>query len=983
MTIFPEQISLRATLDCLTADGELGALMRARDWTQTALGPVEHWPSSLQNAVCLCLNAHFPLFIWWGPERVLLYNDACRAWLGPDNHPRALGQCGRASWPEAWPMLEPLISGVWARGAAASAAGQLPRLDGAGDLADSSISFSCSPLRDELGQVGGVFCALTEPAGPPPAQAAVDASQERPQQTPPSIINIIHDAPFGVYLVDAQLRFVHVSASAQKVFGHMHPLIGRDLAEVVRVLWPEPFATEVLSHFRQTLATGEPYHSPISTEQRGDVAETESYEWQIERVSLPDGQAGVVCYFQDITERQRAEQLLRDSERRWSLLARLGDATRSLHDPREIVLAAMRILREYLGADRCAWAEVEADENHFSFLGDAVAPGVPSVTGRYPVSAFGEEALRVMRAGRPFACADALTELPAQADREAYRATGIRALIATPIHQGGRFVAGTGVHMRSPRVWTAEEIKLVQDVTERCSESIARARSERALRASEERYRAVVNNQVEMLCRFRTDGEILFVNAAYARARGAAPEDLIGRNFWDFIPPEERPAIQAMLRRLTPGSPEIQIENRFATTERELWTLWTNVGLVFDAEGRVTEAQASGIDITERKRMEEALREADRRKDEFLAMLAHELRNPLAPIRNATQVLKLVGPLDVQVARAHEIIERQTQHLTKLVDDLLDVSRITQGKVRLTREPLDVAVIINRAIEVNLPLLEARRHQLTLVLPPDPLRVEGDLTRLIQVVGNLLNNAAKYTDEGGHLRVTAAEENGEAVIRVRDNGAGLPPDLLPHVFDLFTQADRSLDRSQGGLGIGLTLVQRLVELHGGRVEAHSAGLNQGSEFSVRLPTVVAHATPGVGEAAASGAQPLRRKLRVLVVEDNADSAEMMAFMLELNGHEVHLAGDGLEALHAARVWQPQVILCDIGLPKLNGYEVAAQLREQPEFQQTRIIALSGYGQEEDRRRAHLAGFDYHLTKPVEPEILDALLESLWSHDPGT
>jgi PAS domain S-box-containing protein len=373
---------------------------------------------------------------------------------------------------------------------------------------------------------------------------------------------------------------------------------------------------------------------------------------------------------------------------------------------------------------------------------------------------------------------------------------------------------------------------------------------------------------------------------------------------------------------------------------------------------------------------EQALKEADRRKDEFLAMLAHELRNPLAPIRNAAQVLKLLGPADARQQWAREIIERQTQHLTRLVDDLLDVSRITRGKVKLAREPLDLAAVVQRAVEASRPLIDARRHQLTVALPPEPVRLEGDLTRLVQVVGNLLNNAAKYTDEGGHIRLEAAREDGQVVLRVRDNGMGLPADLLPHVFDLFSQADRSLDRSQGGLGVGLTLVRRLVELHGGRVEARSGGPGQGSEFIVRLPAEASGAASGGGAAAGQSPRPAPGGLKVLIVEDNVDSAKMMSFMLELGGHQVRTAYDGAEALEAARAFGPHAVLCDIGLPGMNGYEVAARLRQQPDFQRTPLIALTGYGEEEARRRSKEAGFDYHLVKPVEPDALGALLGSL-------
>jgi CheY-like chemotaxis protein len=309
------------------------------------------------------------------------------------------------------------------------------------------------------------------------------------------------------------------------------------------------------------------------------------------------------------------------------------------------------------------------------------------------------------------------------------------------------------------------------------------------------------------------------------------------------------------------------------------------------------------------------------------------------------------------------------------VDDLLDVSRITRGKVTLARELLDLSTIINRAVETSRPLIDERRHKLTVAFPPEPARVEGDLTRLVQVVGNLLNNAAKYTDEGRQIWLEAAEEGDEAVIRVRDNGMGISADLLPHVFALFTQAERSLDRSHGGLGIGLTLVRHLVEMHGGRVEARSEGPGRGSEFIVRLPALAQGSAADTKEAIGERARPASGALKILVVEDNVDSAESMALLLRLNGHEVRIAHDGSSALAEAHSFVPQVVLCDIGLPGMDGYEVAARLREQEAFKQTPLIALTGYGQDESRRRAKEAGFDYHLVKPVEPGALNTVLNS--------
>jgi signal transduction histidine kinase/CheY-like chemotaxis protein len=371
----------------------------------------------------------------------------------------------------------------------------------------------------------------------------------------------------------------------------------------------------------------------------------------------------------------------------------------------------------------------------------------------------------------------------------------------------------------------------------------------------------------------------------------------------------------------------------------------------------------------------EALRQADRRKDEFLAMLAHELRNPLAPMRNALEIIRLRGPERRLAVRASwDMVERQVEHLSRLVDDLLDVARITRGKINLEKEPVALAEVVRRAVETSRPLIEGRRHRLEVRLPDEPLHVIGDLTRLAQVLLNLLNNAAKYTEEGGQITLTverAAADPGAVVLRVRDTGVGIPPEVLPKVFDLFTQASRTLDRAQGGLGIGLTLVRRLVEMHGGSVRASSAGPGKGSEFVVRLPLFFGP-LPAPAHGNGSGEHPAAGH-RILVVDDNRDSASSLAVLLRLSGHEVVTAHDGAAALEKAEHFRPQLALLDIGLPGMDGYELARRLRQLPGLRQVRLAALTGYGSEEDRRRSRAAGFDHHLVKPVEREALLVLL----------
>jgi signal transduction histidine kinase len=390
--------------------------------------------------------------------------------------------------------------------------------------------------------------------------------------------------------------------------------------------------------------------------------------------------------------------------------------------------------------------------------------------------------------------------------------------------------------------------------------------------------------------------------------------------------------------------------------------------------------------VTERRRLRNELQkridqlaENDRRKDDFLAMLAHELRNPLAPICNALHLFNR-SPLEpAQFDKARQVLERQIQQMVRLVDDLLDVSRITRGKIQLRKDPVELAVVVARAIETARPLIDANGHQFTVSLPPETVLLEGDSTRLAQALANLLNNAAKYTEKGGSIWLTARLDGAEAVITVKDTGIGIAPELLDQIFDLFTQADRSLDRSQGGLGIGLTLVKMVVEMHDGSVQAISPGLGKGSEFTIRLPTL--KQTP------AGGLTDLKERLstrdgsvadytarrRVLIVDDNADSAETLAVLLRMWDHQVQSATDGPGALEAAKTFQPELVFLDIGLPGMDGYEVARRLRDHAELRNVVLVAMTGYGQDDARHQAQQAGFDHYLVKPVAPEALQEFL----------
>jgi PAS domain S-box-containing protein len=553
--------------------------------------------------------------------------------------------------------------------------------------------------------------------------------------------------------------------------------------------------------------------------------------------------------------------------------------------------------------------------------------------------------------------------------------------------------------------------------------------AEEALRRSEERFRLMVES-VRDYAIFMLDpqGRVASWNAGAERIKGYRASEIIGQSFSVFYP---RPARES-------GWPQHELEKaaQDGRFEDEGWRLrkdgsrfWANVVITAlrDDEGTLVGFAKVTRDLTERKKAEERLQRAhdeleqrveertrelgqanvalntevewrrtlqveregladelhqriadlaarDRHKNEFLAMLGHELRNPLAPIRNALEILKVRGAGETVHEQARATIDRQVHHLARLVDDLLDVSRIMQGKIELRHETVDLAAVVGRAVETAQPAIDAGGHDLLVSLPPETLYVEGDLVRLSQVVGNLLVNAAKYTEERGRIDLSVTAEDESVRISVRDTGIGIAPELLPRLFDFFVQGNRSLARSQGGLGIGLTLVKRIVEMHGGTVAAYSAGPGQGSELVIKLPMAPAAASTRVPKESTADAATGVRRLRVLVVDDNVDAAESTATLLTLWGHDARVVHEGEAAIGLAREIRPDAVLLDIGLPGRNGYEVASDLRHLLGGEPL-LVAMTGYGQAEDRARALESGFDVHLTKPLDLERLRALLQS--------
>ena len=507
-----------------------------------------------------------------------------------------------------------------------------------------------------------------------------------------------------------------------------------------------------------------------------------------------------------------------------------------------------------------------------------------------------------------------------------------------------------------------------RDITER-------KRAEEALRDSERLYRAIGESIDYGVWVCNPEGRNVYASDSFLRLVGLTQEQCSEFGWGEVLHPDDAERTISAWKECVRTMGVWDIEHRFRGVDGNYHPVLARGVPVRNQEGRVTCWAGINLDISRLKNAEQQLLEADRRKDEFLAMLAHELRNPLAPIYNAVSIMAIEED-DPETQRwSRELIDRQVRHLAKLVDDLLDVSRITQGKITLTKAPLAVSTFVNAAVESSRPLIDERKHRLEVSLPEEPLLVEGDETRLSQIVVNLLNNAAKYTPEGGHIHLTACREGNQAAIRVRDDGVGIPHDMLGKVFDLFTQVSRSMDRSQGGLGIGLTLVQRLVEMHGGTIVAHSDGPGKGSEFVVRLPLIPIHeASPDTTGMTTVGNAKKGRSRRILIVDDSRDSVDTLARLLSHLGHEIETAYDGLSACETAVSFMPDLVLLDIGLPGMDGYEVARRLRDEPSLDGVYLVALTGYGSEAERTRCKEAGFEAHLVKPVEFAALLAILE---------
>jgi PAS domain S-box-containing protein len=691
-------------------------------------------------------------------------------------------------------------------------------------------------------------------------------------------------------------------------------------------------------------------------------------------VNVYPAQGGLAVYFRDVTVRMR-------EEKRRNALFRISDLFRDLTTSEEILYKASEVLGEALVVSRVGYGTIDPAAETLNVIRDWNAPGVETLAGMLHLRDYGSF-IDDLKAGKFIAIDDVDKD-----DRTAEAAAALKgrsagSFVNIPVIEQNQLVAVIFVNHAEARHWSAEELAFIREVAGRTRTASERLRNEEALAevvANSERrrrlYETFLENSPDLAYVFDLNHRFTYANRVLLNMWNRTWGEAIGKTCLELgYEPWHAEMHDREIEQVIATKQFVRGEVPFdgANGRRTYDYIFVPV---LGPDGEVEAIAGTTRDVTERKQAEDALQDANRRKDEFLAMLAHELRNPLAPISAAAEVLETFALDEKLTRRTSRIISRQVKHMTALVDDLLDVSRVTRGLVTINKNPLDLKSVVYNAVEQVRPFIEAQRHHLLFDLAAETAYVLGDQKRLVQIVTNLLNNAAKYTPEGGEIHVRLKVNGDTLELSIEDNGIGIPAGLQPHVFDLFTQADRTSDRTQGGLGIGLALVKNLTELHGGKIGCFSGGKDKGSQFTVFLPrhfvaqNPAMHPRERLPEAVRSS-----KPLRILVVDDNADAAQMLALYLGGLGHHVFIESSSKRALACAKLEKPDVCILDIGLPEMDGNELAHRLRMEQETAQALLIAITGYGQEQDRHKAFAAGFDQHLVKPVDAGMLGKLLE---------
>ncbi len=807
------------------------------------------------------------------------------------------------------------------------------------DGTERPIDDSAAPILDTTGSVAGVVLVFRDVTEQRRAEHQMRASEARNAAIMKTSLDCI-------ITMDAMGKVVEFNPAAENTFGYSRSdAVGKDLADLIIPASLRDKHHKGMEHY---LATGDGPVLGKRLELPALRADGTEFPVEVAITRIPTaGSPLFTAYLRDISERKRLEESLRASEGRFRGLMEQAPFSVQVFAPDGRTVRVNRAWEELWGVtlDQMAGYNVLADEQ-------LEAKGVLSSIRQ----AFAGESAFI-----PAIQYDPNETLPDLTRHQ------------DPV----RWVAAVAYPLKDDAGQVREVVVVHDDIT-------ARMRAEAALRESEEKFRLMADTIPQLAWMAKPDGHIFWYNRRWYEYTGTTAEQMDGWGWQSVHDPDVLPKVLERWKGSIASGQPFDMVFPLRGADWQFRPFLTRVNPLRDESGRILYWFGTNTDISEIKNMEDALRDADRRKDEFLATLAHELRNPLAPICNSLHILKLPQLDLATVQQTRDMMERQVHHLVRLVDDLLDVARVMRGKIELRREPVELATIVARAVESVQPLIEVQGHRLELSLPAESLLLDADPVRLAQVVCNLLTNAAKYTEANGCIWLTAQRDGDQAVLRVRDNGIGLTPEMLPHVFELFVQVDHASTKAQGGLGIGLTLVRNLVEMHGGTVEAHSAGLGKGCEFVVRLPLLVQkRQQPHEPDIAEERAEPARSSgHRLLVVDDNQDAAISFAVLLRLQGHEVHVAHNGPMALQMARDHAPDVVFLDIGMPGMDGYQVASQIRHQPGNEHVVLAALTGWGQQEDRRRTEEAGFNHHFVKPPDLKAVESLLSQLPTRRPG-
>jgi PAS domain S-box-containing protein len=1004
--------------DPFRGGGVTGEILRAVDWRAHPLGPPEGWPRSLRTALGLCLSSRYPMFVLWGRELFYLYNDACSVLAG-GKHPGAEGRPYPEVWPEIWESdIRPLLDPVFETGRASWADNRLLVLRRYGYDEECYFSFSFAPIREEDGSVGGVFTAVSETTRQVLSErrlrtlselGARTATAKLPREACDLAADVLaessYDVAFALVYLSAPDGTCELAASAGVPRGHpaaperidlaSHPapdpwgmralLAGERAAQVTDVssrfgalrgrAWPEPVETALVL----------PLTRAGQSRPDGFLVAGVSPRRELD----PDYRAFLALVANQIGGAVASALALEETQKLHEMALGLSAEL----DLRRLLQQVTDVGTELTRAKYGAFFYNMQDERGESYVLFTLsgAPrqafegfGLPRNTAVFAPTFRGEGVIRL-----PDVLRDPRYGKNAPHTGMPEGHLPVRSYLAVPVKsRSGEVLGGLFFGHPEPGIFTERSERLALGVAAQAAVAIdnaqlyrratgeieERQRAEAELRASERLYRGIGESIEYGVWICDAEGRNLYASESFLRLVGLTQEECSSFGWSDVLHPDDVAETLSAWQDCVREGKRWDREHRFRGVDGRWHPILARGVPVRNERGEITSWVGINLDISDLKQVEDELRLADRRKDEFLATLAHELRNPLAPIRNGLEVLRR-APTAEAARSARDMMERQCEQMVHLLDDLLDVSRISRGTVELRRERADLAGVVLRAVETSRPLLQQAGHDLTVSMPPTPVFVDADVTRLAQVFANLLNNAAKYTERGGHVRLSVDRRGAHVTVSVKDDGVGIPTDLLPVVFEMFVQVDRSLERTRGGLGIGLTIAKRLVEMHGGTIEASSAGTGTGSEFTVRLPAAPdAEAEDEAGGAGASGAD--RAKRRILVVDDNVDSAQSLAMMLEIGGHTTHVAYDGLEAIEVAGKVQPDVVLMDIGMPRLNGYDACRRIRSEPWGRAIVMVALTGWGQTDDRLRSEEAGFNHHLVKPVEPAALEALLASL-------